>query len=322
MLIAFLSEAPCTLVSWAPDSATSWATRRGLQEFVGRGAPVAAAPPPAASMPSAVLHLGTPTLSRTGLAVPIPSATWPGVGVSDEFGRFGAAAPGVSRWPLPVDLSKARSPFLFYGACLATANSAIRSFEEGATPYLLAYPTSALTRRTSSAMVSVFKRLRWVRARQLEDCAVPLLLMGAAASGRRTCGTGAHPRSYTSAPRLPERAADGATGSGALRPCPWVRRPSPRGLVVWLRTSAAAMVYLETSSGHCRCNRTAEALSLGAVGRVGFGRLGFRVPRAAFAQSASRSCGTRAGTLAPLSPFPGSCGLYQSSEASDLEAVV
>ncbi len=218
----------------------------------------------------------------------------------------------VSMLPPAADQSQAGAQPTLCVAISASTRSVACIFVAESTS---AQRLCAVMRRPSSVTAAI------LQARLMKGSAAPLLRVGAAASGRRTWRTGAQPRSCASAPRLPERAAVGAAGSGALWPCPRVRRPSPWGLVLRWRTGTAAAVLLVTSSGHCRCNHTADAPSLGAVGRVGFGRLGFRVPRAAFALSATRSCGTRAGTLAPLSPFPGSCGLYQSSEASVVEAV-
>ncbi len=220
-----------------------------------------------------------------------------------------------------MGLSTARPSIQFCAAASSTEGFPQCSARGEAVPSFWASPTWVLTKRLAGAVALRILRLRWMIARLMVARAVQLLLMGAAASGRRTRWTGAQPRSYTYAPMLPSRAAFGAAGSGALWPRPRVGRPSPWGLSgrQWMTMAAAAS--LATSSGHCRCYHTADASPLEAVGRAGFGRLGFRVSVANLAALALRSCGTRTRAEAPLSPFSGGCGLYRTTDASGLEAV-
>ncbi len=313
--VALLKQVP-----WDPDSAASWATRRGLREFSGRGAPMATAQPRAAAWLTDSLHGGVNSL-RQAETTTFSAAGWPEVGVSDASVHVWEAAPGALRSPTSAVLSQARPRIQVCVVDSAVSSSRRCSYEEEGTPILSVSSWGVSTKWKVIAVASMSKRLRWVYVTELEACADPTLCMGAAASGRRTCWAGAQPRSYTYAPTSPARAMVGAAGSGVLWPCPVGGRPSPWVIMAWWRMSSAVVRCLATTSGHCRCNRTTDASLLEAVGRAGFGGLGFRMSRAAIARSVSCSCGTRTGMLAPTSPFPGSCGLYQSSEASVAEAV-
>jgi hypothetical protein len=162
---------------------------------------------------------------------------------------------------LSVDLSKARS--LIHGCKAASTFWVLaRGSAAGLTAVLFSV-ILALVRSTGLAGAAALlgERLRWLVTRLMEASAVPLLRTGAAASGRRTLWEGAQPRSCTYVPMLPARAAVGAPGGGVWWPFPGGWRPSPWGLVVTRRASTAVMAYLETLSGHCSCNRTADASS-------------------------------------------------------------
>ncbi len=171
-----------------------------------------------------------------------------------------------------------------------------------------------LTSAVEDSLHAVFARLI------LEEVS-SLQAMGAAVSGRRTRWTGAQPRSYTHAPRLPARAVLGAAGSGGSWPRPRLRWPSPRGHVSRQWRTAAAVLCSAMLSGHCRCYRAAETSVVEAFGGVGFGWPGDRLPSADAAALAKVSSGTRTWAVAPLSPSSGCCRRYRATDASGLEAV-